>query len=136
MITEGAVRQEKALAECSLQMKKIGEVLRLLADGASILALVFLIGFVVHRYLKSNESVVPTNSKLLRGSHFILPGIDWTDAHLSLVLLLSVHCKYCSASSEFYRHLLDLNSGRYFRPVAVFPEAQKAGLRIPSLGAA
>lgn len=109
-------------------MKKIAEVLRLLADGASILALVFLTGFVVHRYLKSNESVAPTNSKLLQGSHFLLPGIDWTDAHLSLILLLSVHCQYCSASAEFYRHLLDLNSGRDFRPVAVFPEEQKAGL--------
>jgi rhodanese-related sulfurtransferase len=108
------------------EMKKPSELVELFANIATIFVFIFLVAFLAHRYLMPHEKT-PKNEKLRQGTQLSLPGIDWTDAHSTLILALSVECRYCRASSEFYRRLLALNAAKRFRPVAVFPQPEKAG---------
>jgi hypothetical protein len=106
-------------------MNRISDVVQFLANVASLVAFGFIVAIATHIYLQPSRNIQTPDDKLRRGTVLRVPGIDWTDAHSTLILALSVNCRYCRASSEFYRRLLSLDGHNQFRPVALFPQSQR-----------
>jgi len=57
-----------------------------------------------------------------------LPGIDWSKNSKTLLLVLSVGCKFCSASAPFYQNLTKQTaSSKGAKLVAILPQSPDQG---------
>jgi Rhodanese-like domain len=56
------------------------------------------------------------------GQAIPISGVDWKEAHHTLILAISTDCHFCSESAPFYRRLLQEKGGNGWRAVAVFPQ--------------
>lgn len=64
-----------------------------------------------------------------------LPDEDWASNGVTLVMVLSVNCHWCTASAPFYRELLATNRGPAFHTIAIFPQSVSLGQEyVRSLG--
>lgn len=75
----------------------------------------------------------PSKSDILReqslvGQSLELAGVAWqTDR--SLVLVLSANCRFCTASSPFYRNVITATKATGVTTIAVFPQSVLEGER-------
>ena len=90
---------------------------------AAALVFVFSVGWVA---LRHRSTLRNPSTSIENGTKITIPGRDWSSSRQTLVLVLSVNCKYCTASAPFYRRLasqaLEAHSTRL---MAIFPQATK-----------
>jgi thioredoxin-related protein len=73
-----------------------------------------------------NQDVAFSGRNLQIGETIALSGINWTEHHLTLVMVMQVGCHWCEESASFYRVLSTRESmGRKFHVVAVLPQPLK-----------
>src|SRR5271155_680788 len=84
-----------------------------------MLACLALVGGVTYthlRGLKTSLAVLPKGAKLK------ISGVEWSDSQNTIVLALSTHCHFCTASGEFYKRLQEVARARGVPIVAVLPQ--------------
>ena len=54
---------------------------------------------------RANSNTVSTSQMI--GKKLSLPSSDWSSARTNLVIAMSSHCRFCLASTPFYRQLAD-----------------------------
>ena len=64
----------------------------------------------------------PVERKIAVGTRLDLPGITVTDAQLSVLLILSTNCRFCTQSMPLYRRLSSERRHLDFALFAAFPE--------------
>ena len=75
------------------------------------------------------------------GSVISLPGTDWARNRTTLIIAMQVGCRWCEASADFYRDLIQSDSTSVFHPVAILPQPVEQsrrfllqlGLQIPDV---
>lgn len=64
----------------------------------------------------------------MAGTRLSLPGIDWTRTGLTILLVLSKDCRYCTESAPFYQRLaLEKAKHANIKLIAVFPQTVEVG---------
>jgi len=101
-----------------------------LANIAIIIAAVLLVALAVNRFFLSPKRApldqVATHLKA--GDKVTLPGFDWTRSERTLVMALSVNCRYCTESAPFYQHLTaEISKHPNTHLVSVLPQPTEAG---------
>lgn len=106
---------------------------RLIVASVNWLVIVGCIGLtigLVYPHLRSRRTPVS-----LTGTRLDLPAVGWRGR--TVVLAMSTHCHYCTASASFYKKLLSVADSRGVQVVAVLPQptsesrAYLAGLQLP-----
>ena len=105
-------------------MNKLSRRLNLALNLAIILVFV-LIGIVfVRNYLLSARSTeLNRDYRVAAGTKVSLPGVDWKNNELTLLVVLSTRCPYCTESASFYQQLVrDTAQMRGVQLIAVLPQ--------------
>jgi hypothetical protein len=88
-----------------------------------ILALLAVAVFARILLVKSPRLSNATPHILLAGSHISLEGANWSSNERTLLLILSVGCRYCSESADFYRKIVATSAEvSRVRLIAVLPQ--------------
>ncbi len=88
-----------------------------------LVCLVFVLGLLAYRYVPSSTTTQSNEvAQFGKGSKIDLPGVNWAQNRVTLVLALAVGCHYCQESAGFYRDLIASNTHGAFRPLAVLPQ--------------
>ena len=89
-------------------------------NGAIIAGCLALISGTVYSYIgrPKRGSAGPETI----GRYLNIPDIAWHDSKHTIVLALSTHCHYCTASASFYKHLQAVAEGKGVPIVAVLPQ--------------
>lgn len=61
------------------------------------------------------------------GAEVSLPGIDWKNSDLNLVLALSTGCHFCDESAGFYKRLIPTANSHGVQVLAVLPQPLSEG---------
>lgn len=102
-------------------MIKIGRLVNIGLNLASIAVLAVLIVLLVKRFLPSAQ---PAN-RLAIGGTLRLPASSFTkkeERDLSLILFLKVGCPWCETNAPFYRALSEADSDNRVHLIAMFPQ--------------
>jgi predicted DNA-binding ribbon-helix-helix protein len=57
-----------------------------------------------------------------KGTKIEISGVEWSNSQRTIVLALSTHCRFCTASGKFYKRLQEVAESRGVPIVAVLPE--------------
>jgi hypothetical protein len=88
----------------------------------AVLCVCVLIAFIgIRDFLSPNTRAVLSGPS--KGTHVSLPGVDWSRANRTLVMVLSTQCHFCSDSAAFYQKLLPAAITRNIPVVAVLPQS-------------
>lgn len=121
-------------------MKKSFRRIQFLSNIATIVIAILLSFVVVKQYLfssaeplnrswqrVSNSSIMPVSNRPARespiGKTITLENVNWKENKKTLVLYISVNCRYCTESSPFYQRLVEENSSNRVPIIAVLPQA-------------
>lgn len=109
-------------------------------------AIIFVAIIVAITYAKNwrqsqSPNVQSVNSKALIGKQFPIAQ-SWGTYRKTVVLVLSVGCRYCSASAPFYQRLTAYAASHQVNVVALLPQSKEEGsqylqqlkLNIPVVG--
>jgi len=61
------------------------------------------------------------------GTKLLLPGVNWAQHELTVVLVLSTQCHFCTESAPFYQRLAKGVQSRDIGLIAVFPQEAARG---------
>jgi len=61
-----------------------------------------------------------------QGTRLELPGVQWNERPQTLVMVLRKDCQFCSASSAFYRRLLEETARLHVPVIAALPDEPAA----------
>jgi hypothetical protein len=116
-------------------MSRLVKRIELIANVCIIVTALVICGLVVKRFLVKSRSNISQISGVSVGTKIGLPGIDWSKNGKTLVLVLSVGCKFCSASAPFYQNLAKQTaSPKGAKLVAILPQGvDQAGEYLRSL---
>lgn len=106
-------------------------------NSAVLIASLALILGVVYTYVESSRS--PQSKKALgvlpKGAKLKISGVEWSDSQRTIVLALSTHCRFCTASEDFYKRLQEVARARGVPIVAVLPQpTEEAQSYLENLG--
>jgi thioredoxin-related protein len=95
----------------------------------AVIVIAVLLGVVlVKRFLLTHTNKNTARPEITVGTRLSLPGIDWTKSGLTMLLVLSKDCRYCTESAAFYQRLaLEKAKHANTRLIAVFPQAVEVG---------
>lgn len=109
-------------------MSRLVKRIELAANVCIIAAALVICGLVVKRFLVKSPSNISQVSGVSAGTKIYLPGIDWSKNSKTLLLVLSVGCKFCSASAPFYQNLTKQTaSSKGAKLVAILPQSPDQG---------
>lgn len=91
---------------------------------AANLAILILAGIIGFRLLglHSGHSGAPAIRDLQAGSPVNLSSVDWHQNEHTLVVAVQVGCPFCTASSSFYKQLIDAAKGKQIHIVVAAPQ--------------
>ena len=103
---------------------RVAERIQVVANVCVIAAALLFVCSISWLFLRQYISMRVSHSSISKGTKITLPEFNWSLSSQSLLLVLSTECKYCSASTPFYRRLV--NQARLTlktRLLAIFPQA-------------
>ncbi|HEY0349122.1 MAG TPA: hypothetical protein VGC60_13300 [Pyrinomonadaceae bacterium] len=115
-------------------MNPLARKIETVANVCIIVVAIVLCVAAVRYFRTKPESKAPTPA-IAAGTKINLPNEDWARNRQTLLLALSTHCKYCSASAEFYQRLVNSASSKT-KLVALLPQSPEesqqylAGLKL------
>jgi hypothetical protein len=100
-------------------MKRFSAYVEWTANTLSVLAAIVILGVVAKQQFtrSARADAIPA------GSQLNVPGVQWA-GRPTLFMGLAVTCRYCAASSPFYRELAASAQGRGVRLIGVFPQSE------------
>jgi hypothetical protein len=96
--------------------------LEIALNCAVLIASLALILGVVYGYVVSSRSPQSSLAVLPKGAKLKISGVEWSDSQRTIVLALSTHCHFCTASGDFYKRLQEVARARGVPIVAVLPQ--------------
>ncbi len=102
-------------------IKKI-EVITNVSVIVAVIVFVLAVGWLLLRHNSSSRTHL---SSIPKGTKLTLPTFDWLKSSQTLLLVLSVDCKYCTASTPFYQRLAnELAPSGKTRLIALLPQSE------------
>jgi hypothetical protein len=102
-----------------MNWKRIVEVA---VNAATLVLCCVLIVAVIYSHVAPQKSASGSSLPSLRGIQIDMPGVAWGDTRHTVVLVMSVHCRFCTASADFYRRLQEVAVKRGVPIIAVLPQ--------------
>ncbi|MBA3334295.1 MAG: hypothetical protein H0T08_01660 [Acidobacteria bacterium] len=104
-------------------MKDFSKKIEFTANIA-IIVIALLLGVVlVERYFFSNSPKSQTFNNRIKKDEIISLPIDWTKREITLLLILSTNCHFCSESGPFYKRLTEeLQNQGTVQVIAILPQ--------------
>jgi hypothetical protein len=87
-----------------------------------MLACLALVVGVVYINLRPSRSPQSSLAVLPKRAKLKISGVEWSDSQRTIVLALSTHCHFCTASGDFYKRLQGVARARGVPIVAVLPQ--------------
>jgi|SRR5579859_1580759 len=87
-----------------------------------MLACLALIGAIAYTHFGPSRSAQSGPVASLKGEKLRIPGVEWSNSQRTLVLALSTHCHFCTASGDFYKRLQPVAAACGVPIVAVLPQ--------------
>src|SRR5262245_34064037 len=110
-------------------MNKLAKGIETTSHIAIVLVAVIIGAVLIKNHLMPSTSkpnpAPASNEPSMVGKAITLPDVDWKKTDQTLVLALSVGCRYCSESADFYKELARKRKGTT-RLVAVLPQPLEA----------
>jgi hypothetical protein len=104
-------------------------------NAAVLIASLALILAVGYSYVVSSRSPQTSLAVLPKGTKVRISGVEWSNSPRTIVLALSSHCHFCTASANFYRRLQEVARARGVPILAVLPQpTDEAQSYLKSLG--
>jgi hypothetical protein len=94
-----------------------------IATNVAILCVCILIGAIAIRRFLLVDPLGSAPSVPPPGTQLSLPGVEWSRANRTLLMVLSTQCHFCSESADFYRRLLPEARARNIPVVAAFAQS-------------
>jgi hypothetical protein len=120
------------------QNQNRGSLRRTLESGLNVLlmlACLALVGGIAYTHFWPSRNLQSSIAGPPRGAKIAIPGVESTNSQRTLVLVLSTHCNFCTASGGFYRRLQEAARARSVPIVAVLPQpTNEAKLYLDNLG--
>ncbi len=102
-----------------------GSFRRTLESGLNVLLMLgclALVGGIAYTHFWPSRSLQSSFAGPPRGTKITIPGVEWSNSQRTVVLALSTHCHFCSASGPFYKRLQEAARVRGVRIIAVLPQ--------------
>jgi len=87
-----------------------------------MLASLALVVGVAYSQLGPSRSLQSSRDVLSKGKKLKISGVEWSNSQRTIVLALSTHCHFCTASGDFYKRLQEVARARGVPIVAVLPQ--------------
>lgn len=91
-------------------------------NSALLIASLALVSGVVYTHVTSSRNVQPSFAAPAKGVKIKISGVQWSHSQRTIVLALSSHCHFCTASARFYKRLQEAAKARGVPVVAVLPQ--------------
>ena len=106
------------------QTARIAEKIQVVANVCVIAAALLFILSIGWLFLRQFSFLRVHRSSIQKGTRITFPDFDWSLSPQTMLLVLSTECKYCTASTPFYRRLVEQTARtRNTRLIAIFPQA-------------
>jgi len=100
-----------------------------------MLACLALVGGVAYTHFRPSRNLQSSLAAPLKGAKLKISGVEWGNSQRTLVLALSTHCHFCTASGDFYKRLQEVARARGVPIVAVLPQpTEEARSYLENLG--
>jgi hypothetical protein len=112
------------------QNQNLSSLRRGLESGLNVLIMVAclaLVAVVVYSHLGPSRSLQSSLGGPPKGVKIRLSGVEWNNSRRTIVLALSTHCHFCTASGDFYKRLQEAASAHGVPIVAVLPQPTDEG---------
>jgi hypothetical protein len=109
----------------SEQNQNWGSFMRRLESGLNVLlmlACLALVGGIAYAHFGPSRSAQSSLAVPLKGEKLKISGVEWSNSQRTLVLALSTHCHFCTASGDFYKRLQAVAAARGVPIVAVLSQ--------------
>lgn len=104
--------------------RNVSQKLETTANISIVMTAVLFILCISWFFLRHSTSSYGSRSSIQKGTKIPFSNVDWSATRQTLLLVLSTHCKYCTASSAFYQRLLNrAKVTQNTRLIAIFPQA-------------
>lgn len=108
---------------------RVSQNINLIANIAIIIFAILVGTVLIQKYFLSQSAPQrSSNSRIVKGTRYSLPEVDWAANKKTLVLALRDDCRFCTESMAFYRTLTEKSRERGVQSIAIFPNSQADGL--------
>ena len=109
----------------SVQNQKHSSLRRTLESGLNVLlmlACLVLVGGIAYTHFWPSRNVQSGVAGPAKGVKIKISGVESSNSQRTIVLALSTHCHFCTASGDFYKRLQEVARARGVPMVAVLPQ--------------
>jgi AhpC/TSA family protein len=109
-------------------MSKIIQKLELVTNVLILIVTIAIAGVLVRKFVfppPPPRAELPGLKTPTIGSKVGLAGLDWSQSHKNVLLVLQKDCRFCTDSAPFYRDLIKQTEGRDVKVVAVLPQSDE-----------
>jgi len=109
-------------------MSKITQKLELLTNVAILIVSIAIAGVLVRKFVfppPPPRAELPGIKEPTIGNRVNLAGLDWSQSHKNVLLVLQKGCHFCTDSAPFYRNLIKQTQGKDVKVIAVLPQSDE-----------